>query len=93
MEQQDQVQSVEDPKVLECYEENVEYVFENGVYTCKGLKGAYMSVTSLRKAWVKMLKEKKLKEIKRALSEATRGEGKVRKKAVVIRERDKWLKV
>lgn len=84
MEQPDQVQRViaqsqmqEDaPAEVSWNDKSVEYQFKNGVYYCKDLPGAYMSVGSLTRAWKLMMSEKMVAESKRHLRGAYAAHGK-----------------
>lgn len=112
MEQQNQVQSVTDtevlqnsiaqsqntvdPVALQWNEEAVDYVFKDGVYTCKDLEGSFMSITSLREAWRKHVSEVKVaqaqKDLLRARNSRTQLTPKQRSAAAskAMKEKEKW---
>ena len=103
MEQSDQVQRViancqmqEDaPAEVSWNDKSAEYQFKNGVYYCKDLPGAYMSIGSLTRAWKLMMSKKMVAESKTRLRGAYCGHGKgieeSRKRAKkAMKDIEKW---
>lgn len=99
MEQQDQIQSVtetsiEDPKELQWNEEVCPFVFEDGMYSVKGVEGKFMSIDTLKKAWRFAVSQKKLKEAATMMRASVRPGKTEHKKAEMrnkaVEEKLKW---
>lgn len=98
MEQQNQVQTLEDTQEFVWNEARAKYGYNNGVYFVEGLEGFYMSVASLRDAWVKSIKDRMRKKVQKMFMSCNEGQGirlKTPLERCLIREeawkiKDKW---
>ena len=98
MEQQNQVQTLEDTQEFVWNEARAKYSYNNGVYSIEGLEGFYMSISSLRDAWIKSIKDRMLNKVKKMFMSCNEGKGfrlKTHLERCLIREeawkiKDKW---
>ena len=94
MEQQDSVQSIEErgnyaqeTTELSINDVSVPYEFRDGAYYCEGLDGGYISLDTLRRAWVMKVRAEKIKQARQTVRA---GRASVQDKKKAIRDFQKW---